>query len=149
MCDFNKGFILCSCKIKEKKIVHNKNSRQNKKMQGDAPQIYRWILSEFKETQTEWLAIGRYKMPISDIGQGLTEEWVLLNLNERNCFDFNYIPKEGDDLVIRSNISSSYLSFIFQNGQWESGLHDPFSTISKLKMDGEIKEIEEDESIST
>ncbi|AFZ03984.1 hypothetical protein [Calothrix sp. PCC 6303] len=144
MCDFTKGFILCSCK-KEKEIVHNKNSRRYKKAQADTPQVYRWYLSEFQETY-ESLKEGECSLPTSDIGQGLNEEWVLLNLNQGSCFDFKYTPKEGDNLVMNSSNSKSfYLSFIFQNREWKTGFYSTFSTILKLKIDGEIQQIKEDE----
>jgi transposase-like protein len=35
---------------------------------------------------------GLYVLPAADIGKGLTGEWVLLNLNDRNCFDVDYAP---------------------------------------------------------
>ncbi|AFZ01645.1 hypothetical protein Cal6303_2672 [Calothrix sp. PCC 6303] len=142
MCDFDKGFILCTCKDKEKPIVHNKNSRRYKQEQAATPKVYRWYLSTFKEYRSddEPLMEGEYQLPVTDIGKGLTDEWVLLNLNDRNCFDVDYTPQEGDNLVIRDAYQEwDYLSFIFKNGGWERGHYSRFSTITTLTMNGEVK----------
>lgn len=45
--------------------------------------------------------MGRVIMPSSDIGEGLTVEFVLEKLNSSNCFDFDYLPQERDCLKIR------------------------------------------------
>lgn len=142
MCDFEKGFILCTCEGKEKPVIHNKNSRRNKKNPSNELQVYRWYLSEFVETYEETMMEGIYQFPSDDIGKGLTAEWVLLHLNEGNCFDFEYTPKEGDNLVITQppiGYDYHHLSFIFQNGVWVEKHYDPFSTILKVKIKGEVK----------
>ncbi|MBD2206969.1 hypothetical protein H6G33_31345 [Calothrix sp. FACHB-1219] len=144
MCDFDKGFILCTCKDKEKPIVHNKNSRRYKQEQPMIPKVYRWYLSTFKryKSDDEPLMEGLYELPAADIGKGLTDEWVLLNLNYRNCFDVDYTPQEGDNLVIQdAHKEWVYLSFIFQNGGWERGHYDPFDTVQTLTMNGEVKQV--------
>jgi hypothetical protein len=143
MCDFEKGFILCTCAPEAKPIVHNQNSRRHKKKQADQPQEYRWFLAEFVETY-EALMEGIYQFPRSDIGQGLTAEWVLLHLNYEKCFDFDYTPQEGDNLVINQpNNPSFYLSFIFQDGIWIEDHYSHFSTLLKLKQVGTVQKIEQ------
>ncbi|MBD2451269.1 hypothetical protein H6G76_29920 [Nostoc sp. FACHB-152] len=85
---------------------------------------------------------GLYELPAADIGKGLTDDWVLLNLNYRNCFDVDYTPQEGDNLVIQdAHKEWVYLSFIFQNGGWERGHYDPFDTVQTLTMNGEVKQV--------
>jgi hypothetical protein len=145
MCDFDKGFILCTCKDKEKPIVHNKNSRRYKQEQATIPKMYRWCLYTFKryKSDDEPLMEGLYEFPAADIGKGLTDEWVLLNLNDRNCFDVDYTPSWGDNLVIEdAHEAWVYLSFIFQNGGWERGHYNPFDTVQTLTMNGEVKQID-------
>ncbi len=149
MCDFDKGFILCTCK--DKPIVHNKNSRRYKKEQANVPTLYRWYLSAFngyisEEIEGAPMMEGIYEFPAENIGKGLTEEWVLLNLNDRNCFDFDYTPQEGDNLVINADQKSwIYLSFIFRNQRWEIGHYEPFDSIRTMKIEGKIAQIEEKE----
>ncbi len=147
MCDFENGFILCTCKDNEKPIVHNKNSRRYKQEKAKTPNEYRWSLSTFERYRTddEPLMEGLYELPAADIGKGLTDEWVLLNLNDRNCFDVDYLPQEGDNLVLKdADQKWIYLSFIFQNGGWESGHHNPFHTVKTLTLDGAVKPIGSD-----
>jgi hypothetical protein len=145
MCDFEKGFILCTCVDKEKPVIHNKNSRRYKKNPNNEPQIYRWYLSEFIDTFDSMME-GIYQFPSDDIGKGLTAEWVLLHLNDGNCFDFDYTPKEGDNLVINQSTKTYthiHLSFIFQNGIWVQKHYHPYSTMLKQKQAGVVQELKE------
>jgi hypothetical protein len=142
MCDFDNGFVLCTCK--EKPTVHHKNSRRNKRAEANAPLKYLWYLLECAKLDgpEHFLKEGLYQLPASDIGKGLTEEWVLLHLNVGHCFDFTYTPNEGDYLVIReSQQHGIFLSFIFRDGSWVSGFYNPFTTNEKLKMAGEVKQV--------
>ena len=80
-------------------------------------------------------------LPAGDIGNGLDAEWIALNLNLENCFDFDYTPEEGDNLFIQTNeIASAYISFIFKNDQWIIDVYDPFTWNTKHIVDGIIKE---------
>ncbi|TAF66296.1 MAG: hypothetical protein EAZ55_06640 [Cytophagales bacterium] len=144
MCDFSQGFVLCSCPKDEKKpIVHNKNSRRHKKQiqESDKKQVYRWTLLGYvgrRETDLE----GECQIPSEEIGAGLEKEWVLLNLNEGNCFDFDYTPQEGDNLVLRSNHSFKFLSFIYRNNAWYCDFYNSFFATLEKKAEGEIKNID-------
>lgn len=142
MCDFEKGFKLCSCKLEIPKIQKNKKSKKYK----DIPvqkSDYRWVLSRLAgirdETNDEFLIEGEYSMPSKDIGKGLDDEWIMLNLNLENCFDFEYCPMEGDSLSFFSNANFEYLSFIFKNGNWIIAHYDSFNMILK-KIDEGIVE---------
>lgn len=79
MCNFDDGFILCTC--------NTKGSDKNQLILENATFI--WELRIIKETE---FAVGRTKLPSTTIGEGLNSEWVLLNLEDRNCFDFDYKP---------------------------------------------------------
>jgi hypothetical protein len=88
-------------------------------------------------------------MPSHQLNDTLTNEIVLENLNQKdkNCFDFDYIPCEGDSLSIKfdSDDKRSYLygflSFVYENNAWCAGMHDSFSTTTQLLQKG-IVEIE-------
>ncbi len=146
MCNFENGFILCTCEAKTEPVVHNKKSRRYK----NSPQAqiagYRWFLSRFVDTfAREMEGIyqlpfqeGIYQLPSQDIGAELTAEWVLLNLNCANCFDFDYTPSEGDNLIMRGTDRWEYLSFIFTQGEWRQGHYNHFSTILELRCQGKI-----------
>ncbi|MFL9833093.1 hypothetical protein [Chryseobacterium terrae] len=147
MCDFTKGIRLCTCdgeKIKYRKPDNYKKVRgqlvkiQNRK-NDNIPLIYIWHLWRFKGINTECEMLGHYLFPNDDIGNGLNAEWIALNLNVENCFDFNYSPTEGDCLYITQNVEMSpYISFIFKNGEWIADHYDPFSDITELVSSGKI-----------
>lgn len=81
--------------------------------------------------------------PEDDLGNGLNAEWVALNLNVENCFDFDYTPSEGDNLFITQNIElSPYISFIFKKGEWIIDHYYPFTEIIEHILQGKIIEID-------
>ena len=141
MCDFEDGFILCTCLPENQPVVHNKNSRRYKNSPEATIAGYRWTVARFVGT-FEPMMEGMYELPAKDLGKGLTTEWVLLNLNDRNCFDFEYTPEEGDNLTMRSEVSYNHLSFIFRQGVWEEGQYDGFSTTLEKKSTGKINPTE-------
>ena len=147
MCDYRNGIKFCSCDnekirfreprtfIKKKgKLVEKENPKN-----AEIPLEYIWTLFKF-DGEKEITEIGRYMMPGNDLGNGLNSEWIALNLNCEDCFDFEYSPKEGDNLKIHQNVTlSPYLSFIYRKNEWIIDHHSPWSTeISKIK-EGKIK----------
>ncbi len=141
MCDFEKGFKLCSC-ILEK--PNTKKFGKSKKYK-DLPQKklgYRWYLSRFVQSVEEPVMEGIYELPSKDLGKGLNDDWILINLNLKNCFDFEYFPSEGDNLIFRSDDKYEYLSFTFTNGTWTKNHYEPFSTILKKLNEGKIEMID-------
>ncbi len=150
MCDFSNGIKFCSCdngKIKFReprllvkkrgKIIEKENPKNSK-----IPLQYVWTLFKL-DGQKEVTEIGRYMIPTNDLGKGLNSEWIVLNLNCEDCFDFDYKPKKGDCLKIHQNIVlSPYISFIFDGNEWIIDHHDPFFTeISQIKK-GIIRSID-------
>ena len=147
MCNQYNEIKFCSCdsekiKFREPRTFTKKKGKliekENPKNSGIALE-YIWTLFKF-DGEKEMTEIGRYMMPINDLGNGLNAEWIALNLNCEDCFDFEYIPKEGDNHKIHQNVLlSPYLSFIFKNNEWIIDHHSPWSTeISKIK-EGKIK----------
>ena len=128
MCDFENGFKLCTCTA----IDTPKDTTEN-----DAPTQYIWELRVLDKTE---LCVGKCIFPDEDIGQGLDEEWVLLNLNLEDCFDFEYTPINGDNLrFFEQGNHYRFLSFIYKNGAWEPGFYDELTELSALKKKGYIK----------
>lgn len=126
MCKQSNQFKLCSCSDIKTKIVHNKNSRRYKnKLPEQKPKKIIWTLSKCEGSQylgMDGMLIG----PASKLTEKLTANYVKEELNTRNCFDFDYSPKEGDNLVLTPYLTKKeslkqeyeFLSFIFNNGQW-------------------------------
>ena len=145
MCDFEKGFILCSCDP----IQDIKQPKRKSKKYKDIPvkHSFRWYLSRFKGIIEEPLMEGEYNPSSKDLGNGLSEEWVLFNLNLANCFDFEYTPVEGDYLVFKSTGKYEYLSFVFSKREWIKDTYNPFSTILEKFNEGKIKELDDNQKI--
>jgi len=123
MCDFNKGFILCQCND-PKVIHHNTKSRRNKNKKNQ-PMEYTWTLFKFLG-MSKVREVGKYLFPSSDVGNGLTSNFVLNELNKRNCFDFEYKPNQGDNLMISREDSFNRIEFIYRDGKWEEDHYSPF-----------------------
>ena len=122
MCEPIQGFILCSC-FKDRPVIHHKNSRRHKKKRAGEPQVkqYNWHLLRYEGTFDSG-EVGRVIMPSHSIGNGLTDEFVQEKLNSGNCFDFDFVPREKDSLMIQEDgVQSPYLGFYFKNGRWEIG----------------------------
>lgn len=128
MCDFSKGFILCKCND-PKVVVHHKKSKRRKKntkQSGTDTSIeYQWTLFSYLGPRKE-REMGRYIFPASQLDKGLTASFVEEELNNRNCFDFEYQPKEGDNLIINTSTGSDRIEFIYREGIWEEDHYSPF-----------------------
>ncbi len=125
MCDFRKGFILCKCND-SKVITHNKKSRKNKQKRKETLE-YIWTLYKYLGRSKE-KELGKYMFPLDDVGYGLSSDFVLKELNRRNCFDFEYTPNEGDNLIISNSDRdiAGNIEFIFREGQWVTDHYSPF-----------------------
>jgi hypothetical protein len=124
MCQSGKKIIFCSCKNDLKKVVHHKKSKrwQEKNATFGA---YLWTLSRFVD-YFESMMEGQISEPSEKLGQDLTSEFVLSELNSRNCFDFEYLPIEGDCLSIRMDTGWNFFSFIFREGTWIAEQYSSF-----------------------
>lgn len=140
MCDFEKGFILCSCEPVKRISPPKRKSKRTETLPIQLPG-YRWTLSRFIGHIEEVLMEGSFEPPSADLGNGLNEEWVLIYLNLENCFDFDYSPTEGDNLILRSNDKFKYLSFTFEKQKWIKNHYDPFSTILEKFKEGKIEKM--------
>lgn len=125
MCDFSTGFKFCTCED------FNQNTT-------DIPYIWqltRWLGS--KETNMMGSILG----PSNSLADGLTIELVLEKLNTGNCFDFEYIPQENDQLQINYTNSEneySYMSVKYNHREWKEGMNSKFTSITKKLNEGYI-----------
>ncbi|WP_449397928.1 hypothetical protein [Chryseobacterium wanjuense] len=79
--------------------------------------------------------MGLLNMPSNKIGFSLTQEFVLDQINNKNCFDFEYQPKDGDNLQInfqRNKYWVEFLSFIYREDHWKVDSYYTF--IEKLNL---------------
>ncbi|PIF34277.1 hypothetical protein CLU81_4915 [Flavobacterium sp. 9] len=122
MCETGKEIKLCTCVPDGiDKIVHNKNSRRFKKNRNEFAWTLRKYVGDSKCTMD-----GRIIFPLDVLSEALTTEKMLEDLNNRNCFDFDYQPNEGDNLQIFTphRYGREFLSFIYRNEQWIADYYD-------------------------
>ncbi|MNJ91908.1 hypothetical protein D3C87_95630 [compost metagenome] len=151
MCDYTNGIRLCSCEPHQIVFRHDEIYRLSRgewvlvpdKKNDNIPLIYIWQLFRAKSKEDSWMEIGRYMMPRDSLGKGLDAEWIALKLNVENCFDFEYDPVEGDNLLIRQNVRMGpYISFIFRSGQWTVDHYSPFDYEKDHVQSGVVREVE-------
>lgn len=102
MCDLTGPFKLCTC---------------NNDVDENTPH---WILRQNADLENietisiKGTLIPNFTIPFLDI-----EKLILERLNNQNVFDFEYYPKEKDQLEINLNDEEFYL-FTISNGIWTS-----------------------------
>ncbi len=124
MCKDNQVFKLCTC-APLTATVHNKNSRRAKRERADALPIKdtTWHLQRFIQNIESGME-GLPMMPVYKLNDDLTSNYVVSQLNAQNCFDFDYVPNQGDNLTLRSD--GDFMSFIYGARGWEIRSYDPF-----------------------
>lgn len=89
--------------------------RPNKKKEPQT--IYSWKLERLKESMESFMDV--FPSTPADDGIQQYKEEIISNLNTKNLFDFEYIPKERDFLSIQLKSSPYiYLNLIFIEEQW-------------------------------
>ncbi|KQS92771.1 hypothetical protein [Chryseobacterium sp. Leaf394] len=144
MCEISNQLKFCTC-LDEKSIENinfqKKLEKLYKKQLPKSKEPFSWILYEYKGSEDSGM-MGLLNMPSEKIGFSLSEGFVLDEINNKNCFDFDYRPKEGDNLQInfqRNKYWTEFLSFIFRNGNWEADSYYTFTEIIEPKNYGILK----------
>lgn len=152
MCDRTEKLELCACsdmntnKIQE--IYSDEIKRLDKK---EFLKVIKWKLNRF--LGTEWSGMdGLMIMPSQNLTNELTENLILDELNKQNCFDFEYQPTEGDNLIfeigwlfnkrgkkINRELEYKYSSYIFRNGEWKPDSYNPFYEKTEIINEGILK----------
>ncbi|HLP14241.1 MAG TPA: hypothetical protein VK177_20080 [Flavobacteriales bacterium] len=68
--------------------------------------------------------LGKFVNPSFELDDVVNEKKLVDALNRKNCFDFDYQPRENDQLQIRYNKNlhkPQFISFIFKGGKWKWG----------------------------
>lgn len=128
MCTPSSQLILCPC-------INESSARP-------AKGIYQWKLDRYLGSR-ESPIMGSIVAPSSDLGSGITVANMIRELNSRNCFDFEYSPKEKDSLHIsteRTDGNYQYFTLLYTNGLWAEGSHPGFGkTVLENLGKGKIK----------
>lgn len=130
MCSISDQIKFCSClkegEDKEIKDILKGLEKFQSKVLPASKEPFSWELYEFDRYEEHEGMIGLMYMPSDKIGFLLSEEFVLDELNNKNCFDFDYFPKEGDHLQINFQRNASwieFLSFIYRSGKWAADFY--------------------------
>lgn len=145
MCEISNELKFCTClEIKDKELIniHKRLEKFHSKKLPKSKEPFSWIIYEYMGSEYNDGIMGLLNMPSNKIGFSLTEKFVLEQLNNKNCFDFEYQPKEGDNLQINFQRNKSwieFLSFIFRKNNWEVDSYDTFTEIIEPKNYGILK----------
>lgn len=126
MCKAVKKITLCTCMTNNVmgNIAHHKHSRKNK---NNASTTYKWTLYQYKGTYDSGMD-GLFAAPSDMLHEAITNDTMLHELNERNCFDFEYTPSDGDLLHVYKDVKNAdaFLSFIFKTDKWVCDSYNSF-----------------------
>jgi hypothetical protein len=108
MCEAGKALKLCIC---------------NNKIDKSKPY---WTLARktIKQNVPELALVGLYMPPDSYFDEGFnqTNQWLAAQLNNANCFDFNYAPLEDDKLVM--HLAKHKFEFVYSQNPSQWQMHD-------------------------
>ena len=132
MCKPGERLILCTCE--EQGVDDIKSSVGEWR--------FTWKLERFSHTIPAQLD-GVLVAPEKQLTDSFSAEDVVFELNDRNCFDFEYTPMEKDLLIIFRHSPDGqrkgFLAFNFQYGRWAQvaykRIEDIYKTISSGKAD--------------
>ena len=121
MCKTGNKIKLCTCLAGNdiNTIIHHKQSKRHvkKKLEGTLGGIM-WTL--YRGYTTQNILDGLIKMPSNTLSGVLTDTELEARLNEEeNCFDFEYIPQEGDYLNVYHK--QDYIPYYYIGGKWTIG----------------------------
>lgn len=131
MCETADKLKFCTC-LKEgnvNTIIHHKNSRRNgQKQAAESGRVYKWRLSRYAG-DAQWQMDGMLMESLQKLNEAMKDTDILSELNERNCFDFDYHPQEGDNLELWTEPRRNYapMSFIFKENQWTISQYNGFT----------------------
>ena len=145
MCNFEKEFRLCTCKDKE--IKHRKNTTNKK----EDTEILVWTLYTYKG-KLDSCIVGMTALPSNTIDkQKLPLDYVIHQLNEKNCFDFDYLPIEGDYLIIETQAiwNGRIMPFIYRQNKWVFDSYNPFTEKLEVINDGKLIFLDDRQNLPT
>ena len=164
MCKEENHIVFCSCsedtpqnrsaakiealkKVLEDKVEYNQT-------------CYTWILQRIIRKHSEKesaLLIGSIILPLKRLDTELSGELVVKQLNEKLTFDFEYVPKDGDQLSIylrykyvhienhsRPPLSGRPMKFVYEEDEWYFGYIDNFKYRQEELRKGEVKLVNND-----
>ncbi len=151
MCKRDLELQLCSCGDNSTKAIQNLYVEEIKALKRkETLQVFGWTLERY--IGEEWIgADGLMYMPVDKLTDELTEDFFLEELNGNKCFDFEYIPGEGDNLIfelrwtfnrrghLKKNAIGGFISFIFKDQEWTADCYNCFYDKTEFVQEGVLK----------
>ncbi|HAS40394.1 MAG TPA: hypothetical protein DCS93_07945 [Microscillaceae bacterium] len=118
MCKPDKKFMLCTCGEEVKYVTRKRSVISPPLAEPVFPDHFELVWSLYKLGVSNLMGI--FIPPKEALREGLTDKFVLEELNGRNCFDFDYTPSEEDGLIITDLKDADHpvMSFAFSEGKW-------------------------------
>ncbi len=132
MCKKNSKIHLCTCSNINKKEFFAYDNLNH-------PILIKWTLYRF--IKNEWVGMdGMLMEPIEEFSKELSANFFSNEMNSKNCFDFDYQPNEGDNIIFHlitytksgkkiktsSQYKNEFISLIYKRKQWGIDVYDPF-----------------------
>lgn len=152
MCKKDLELILCSCGENSIKAIQDLFSEEIKGLKRkETFEVFGWTLDRY--LGSEWAGMdGMIFMPSNKLTEELTEDLFLKELNENKCFDFEYAPSEGDNLMfqlkytlgrrgkqLKKNTRGAFVSFIFKDEKWIADIYNCFYDKTETMKEGVVK----------
>ena len=83
--------------------------------------------------------MGEMVMPLQRLSEELTVDHLIIELTKNDIFDFDYAPKDGDELIVREEYIYkaikgkprpelyNYMSLIYRDDSWEDDVYNLFA----------------------
>ena len=151
MCRSNAQLHFCTCASTGKKLLPLQSDIKLNTTEYEKT-YFVWTLYKYLG-QTDGYMMGEMIMPVESLNEELTTTYLTQQLNSENRFDFEYTPKEGDNLQIKEEYTYKaikansrpelydYMSFIYRNGTWKEEVYNIFSDRIRMFKNGKIQRI--------
>ena len=142
-------FCTCSNNINKNIIDFYKDEIKFSKKSNTVFPLIKWSLKELATDKFNGIE-GMIILPENQFLNNLKANFFLNQINNKNCFDFKYSPKKGDNLVldlyaiikkgkIKKQQHYTYMSFIYSDLFWEIDYYDPFTSTTNIAINGFVK----------
>ena len=152
MCNRTEKLELCACLDMNTNKIQKLYSEEIKRLdKQELLKVAKWELNRFLGTTFSEMD-GLVILPSQNLTKELSEEFILRELNNSNCFDFEYQPSEGDNLIftigwlfnkwgkkMNPEIEYKYSSYIFRSGEWKPDFYNPFYEKTEIINKGVLK----------
>lgn len=102
---------------------------------------FTWKLYRFPDKSRQpRMIMGKFVVPVDKLADHLDAGVIAMQMNVRNCFDFEYTPEEFDTLYINTQGNrNKFIRLRFNNGVWSKN-HIPVFGDTELLKEGIVKE---------